>query len=69
MRGFMPTGYDRVDTHPDNGGSTFYGFDYEDGRTLWVAEDGTADCITDTPIENDEYQWTVDECGDRIDEW
>jgi len=69
MNNSRPTGYDRVDTNPNNGGRTYYGYDTGYGRTDWVAEDGTLDCITDTPTENDEYQWTVDENGDRTDDW
>lgn len=30
-------------------GHTLYGFDQDDGTTDWYTEDGTLDCSTDTP--------------------
>lgn len=58
-------GYNRIDIHPSNNGP-YYGVDYEDGYTLWFAADGSKDCLTETPKCNTEYQWMVDECGNRI---
>lgn len=47
--------FDRIDTHPDNGG-TFYGKDDGEGHTDWYDEDGNLDTSTATPEYDDEYQ-------------
>lgn len=45
--------YDRYRTNKSDGRG-FYGYDdKESGRTSWYSEDGTLDCETDTP-KNDE---------------
>ena len=43
---------DRKSTNDD--GSVFYGYDDEEtGTTTWYTEDGTCDCKTDTPGDDD----------------
>lgn len=47
-----PNDYDRTSTN-ESDGQTFYGYDNDDGETVWYTEDGTLDSVTDTP--SDDY--------------
>lgn len=42
---------DRISTNSD--GTKFYGHDNGDGTTTWYNKDGTADCQTKTPSNDD----------------
>ena len=42
-----PRDYDRVDTNSD--GSSFYGYDNDNGTTDWYSEDNKLDSTTATP--------------------
>lgn len=48
----MNENYDRKSTNED--GHIFYGYDHDDGRTVWYDERGDVDCITETP---DEFEY------------
>ena len=46
---------DNCDRTSDNeDGSRFYGFDDDNGKTVWYDEDGNCDCMTDTP---NDWSW------------
>lgn len=47
-----PEGYDRIDVN-ESDGQVFYGYDDEDGTTIWYDENNNADCITETPYDED----------------
>lgn len=52
---FPDDDYDRVSVN-ESDGMTFYGYDDSDtGRTTWYTEDGTLDCVTDTPYDEDDF--------------
>lgn len=44
---------DRETTNDD--GSTFYGYDNDDGTTTWYDSDGHFDSTTDTPDDDDDW--------------
>ena len=49
---YRPDGYDRIDVN-ESDGQVFYGFDdKESGRTTWYDQNGSPDCITDTPSDD-----------------
>ncbi len=43
-----PVDFDRVDTN-DSDGSTFYGYDNDNGTTTWYDSSNTLDSVTETP--------------------
>lgn len=49
-----PFGWGECDREKDEDGRTYYGYDDEDGKTMWYDEDGSCDCYTDTPDDEDE---------------
>lgn len=50
---FGPDNYDRTYTN-ESDGSTFYGYDDDDGNTNWYTSDGTLDSCTRTPGDDDD---------------
>lgn len=47
--------YDRYERN-ESDGMGFYGYDdKETGKTAWYTEDGTLDCVTETPSDEDEW--------------
>jgi len=49
-----PKDYDRISTNKSDG-QVFYGYDDDDGSTVWYDADNNADCITETPCDDDEW--------------
>ncbi|MEK4297455.1 hypothetical protein [Paenibacillus sp. FSL R5-0914] len=51
--GQPPNDYDRTSTN-ESDGQNFFGYDdKESGTTDWYTEDGTLDCQTNTPCDDD----------------
>lgn len=46
--------FDREETN-DSDGQHFWGSDNDDGTTTWYTDDGTLDCVTDTPYDEDDW--------------
>ena len=51
---------DRYWHNNDTDGSVFYGYDEENGRTIWYDSDGNVDSITETP---DEWEQDKNDAG------
>ena len=39
----------------DSDDQHFWGSDNDDGTTSWYTDDGTLDCVTDTPSDEDDW--------------
>lgn len=47
-----PENYDRIDVN-DSDGQVFYGYDREDGSTVWYDSNNNLDSVTETPSDDE----------------